>query len=152
MISTTNKTGIEPSVEKLNLDRIAWKVTHDQFKPEMSEDEVSRAIHQYRRFLSLKIRYPGVNLVPTDDIDLIWHAHILDTGNYASDCQRLFGSFLHHEPYFGELGEETKDDMEEMFTVTSHLWKNEFGEPLEEPALFRCAGKACHAPTSCRCR
>ncbi len=152
MISTTNEAGIEPSVKQLDLDRIAWKVMHDQYKPEMSEDEVSRAVHQYRRFLTLKIRYPEANLVPTDDIDLIWHTHILDTGNYASDCQRLFGSFLHHDPYFGELGNETQADMEAMFNETSDLWKMEYEESLKTPELFRCAGKACHAPSNCRCR
>ena len=152
MNTATKETEIEHSVEQLDLERIAWKVMHDQFKPEMSEDEVSRAVHQYRRFLSLKIRYPNANLVPTDEIDLVWHTHILDTSNYASDCQNLFGSFLHHDPYFGELGNETQDDMEEMFNDTSELWKREFGEPLETPEIFRCAGKACHAPTNCRCR
>ena len=151
MITSTSEE-IAPSVAELDLERIAWKVSNDPYKPRMSEEEVSRALHQYRRFLSLKVRHPGANLVPTDDIDMIWHAHILDTERYASDCQRLFGSFLHHEPYFGELGGDTQEGMGDMFEETSRLWAEEFGEDLRAPEIFRCAGKACHAPTNCRCR
>ena len=124
----------------------------DRYKPEMNNDEISSAINQYRRYLTLKIRYPNVNLVPTDDIDLIWHTHILDTENYATDCKKLFGRYLHHKPYFGNYGDETQDEMGEFFDQTSDLWNKEFGEKLNTPEIFRCAGKACHAPSSCRCR
>ena len=151
MLSRT-RAEIDPAVAGIDLDRIVWKVINDPYKPEMSDDDVSRAVHQYRRFLSLKLRFPGANLVPTDDIDLVWHTHILDTENYASDCQMLFGSFLHHDPYFGEFGNETQEEMGEMFNETSELWAREYGETLETPELFRCTGKACHAPTNCRCR
>ena len=151
MLSRT-RAEIDPAVAGIDLDRIVWKVINDPYKPEMSDDDVLRAVHQYRRFLSLKLRFPGANLIPTDDIDLIWHTHILDTGNYASDCRMLFGSFLHHDPYFGEFGNETQEEMGEMFNETSELWAKEYGETLETPALFRCSGKSCHAPSNCRCR
>ena len=143
---------IHPDVERIDLDRIVWKVINDPYKPEMSGDEVLRAVHQYRRFLSLKLRHPKANLVPTDDIDLIWHTHILDTENYALDCQKLFGSFLHHYPNFGQFGNETQEGMGEMFNETSELWVKEYGEALETPEIFRCSGKKCHAPSNCRCR
>ena len=91
-INELESKNIEPSVEELDLERIAWKVSRDPYRLQMSENDISRAVHQYRRFLSLKIRYPKVRLVPTEDIDLIWHTHILDTANYLSDCERLFGA------------------------------------------------------------
>tara|TARA_B100001996_G_C18487072_1_gene526103 strand:- start:9 stop:461 length:453 start_codon:yes stop_codon:yes gene_type:complete len=143
---------INPVVAEIDLDRIIWKVSNNQYKPEMTEDDILRAVKQYRRFLSLKIAYPSVNLVPTDDIDLIWHTHILDTVNYAADCQKLFGTFLNHYPYFGDFGHETQEEMSDMFSETSELWIREYGEVLETPEIFRCAGKACHAPSNCRCR
>ena len=151
-INELESKNIEPSVEELDLERIAWKVSRDPYRPQMSENDISRAVHQYRRFLSLKIRYPKVRLVPTEDIDLIWHTHILDTANYLSDCERLFGGFLHHYPNFGELGGQEDQEMEEEFRGTSDLWMREYGEELETPEVLRCAGKACHAPSNCRCR
>lgn len=40
------------------------------------------------------------HLVPTRDIDTVWHYHILDTHKYASDCKVVFGYFLHHNPNY----------------------------------------------------
>jgi hypothetical protein len=151
-MNENNSLEIDPKVRKIDLERIAWKVGNDPYKPEMSDYEIYTAIHQYRRYLTLKIRYPSANLVPTDEIDMIWHTHILDTENYAADCEKLFGKFLHHQPYFGDHSDETQEDMNEFFGKTSQLWENEFGEQMKQPEIFRCAGKACHAPTSCRCR
>jgi len=147
-----NNLNIAQSVKDLDLERIAWKVKNNSHNLEINDEEIGMAINQYRKYLTLKIRYPGVNLVPTEDIDLIWHTHILDTENYASDCENLFGRFLHHKPYFGEFSDESQDEMSLFYDQTSDLWEKEFGEKLEQPEIFRCAGKACHAPTPCRCR
>jgi hypothetical protein len=48
---------------------------------------------------------PRLVLVPPPDIDTFWHQHILFTREYARDCERLFGTFLHHRPASGEAGE-----------------------------------------------
>ena len=53
----------------------------------------------YRRFLALNIIYRDQKICPTGPIDDFWHAHILDTRAYESDCQDLFGEYLHHFPY-----------------------------------------------------
>ena len=145
-------TEIDSRVNNMNLDRIVWKIMKDPFKPDMTEDEVLFAVKQYKRFLNLKIKYPGLNLVPTDDIDMIWHSHILDTEQYAKDCANLFGKFLHHNPFFGEFGNETQEEMGIMFKETSDMWLHEYGEALETPVYFRCDGKKCHVPSNCRCR
>ena len=146
------KLDIDSKVRDINLERIAWAVGENLHKIEMNIDQIHTAIHQYRKFLTLNVRYPGMNLVPTEDIDQIWHTHILDTENYASDCKKLFGKFLHHHPYFGEHSGETQDERGGGVNKTSDLWGKEFGEKLETPEIFRCAGKACHVPSSCRCR
>ena len=147
-----NHLNITQSVRELDVERIAWKVKNSSHGPEMNDEDIGMAINQYRKYLTLKIRYPNVNLVPTEDIDLIWHTHILDTENYALDCERLFGKFLHHKPYFGKFSEESQSEMGYFYDETSFLWEKEFGEKLEQPEIFRCSGKACHAPTPCRCR
>jgi hypothetical protein len=38
-------------------------------------------------------------------VDEIWHQHILDTHAYHRDCDAIFGSYLHHFPYFGMRGD-----------------------------------------------
>ena len=141
---------IHSKVKALDLERIAWKVSVDN--PNMSPTEVIEAVKEYRKFLTLKIRNPRVKLVPTERIDMIWHAHILDTENYAKDCMNMFGEMLHHYPFFGEFSDDSQDQMDEMFNETSIAWAKVYDEHLETTKMYRCAGKACHAPSNCRCR
>ncbi|MBQ70729.1 MAG: hypothetical protein CMA65_04485 [Euryarchaeota archaeon] len=143
---------IDARVRDLNFDRIVWKIIHDPFKPDMTEEDVLLAVKKYKRFLNLKVKFPKMSLVPTDDIDMIWHSHILDTEQYAKDCNSLFGEFLHHEPFFGNFGNKTQQGMGVMFKQTSDVWFQEYGEVLNTPLYFRCEGKKCHVPSNCRCR
>jgi hypothetical protein len=96
----------------------------------------------YRRFLTLHLRHPGRTLVPSALIDLVWHYHILDTRKYAEDCHRIFGYLLHHDPYFGIGGEESRRENRAAWAETRALWEQEFGEPLTGPA-HRCSSKDC---------
>jgi hypothetical protein len=100
------------------------------------------AERDYRRFLTLHLRHPGRMLVPSALIDLVWHYHILDTRKYAEDCDRIFGYFLHHDPYFGIDGEESRRENLEAWEATLSLWEEEFGEPLIGPS-HRCSSKDC---------
>lgn len=96
----------------------------------------------YRRFLTLHVRYPGRTLVPSALIDLVWHYHILDTRKYIADCERLFGEYLHHDPYFGIGGDESRRENEAAWEDTKQLWQSEFGEPMIGRA-HRCSVKDC---------
>lgn len=51
---------------------------------------------EYKRYLILRAIRPDLLLPPPPIIDQIWHEHILETAKYASDCQDVFGYFLHH--------------------------------------------------------
>eukprot|EP00742_Colponemidia_sp_Colp-10_P019278 GILJ01022355.1.p1 GENE.GILJ01022355.1~~GILJ01022355.1.p1 ORF type:complete len:244 (+),score=31.53 GILJ01022355.1:26-757(+) len=64
---------------------------------------------QYHRFLTLKVMVKDHDASqlspPLDDLDAIWHEHILDTRNYehfatVSNCR------LHHNPAGAEMGDE----------------------------------------------
>jgi hypothetical protein len=107
----------------------------EQIDPDVAERD-------YRRFLTLHLHYPERTLVPSALIDLVWHYHILDTRKYAEDCDRIFGYFLHHDPYFGVGGEENRRANLDAWDATLELWEEEFGEPLIGPA-HRCSTKDC---------
>ena len=81
----------------------------------------------YRRFLALNIVYRDQKICPTGPIDEFWHAHILDTQAYASDCQHLFGEYLHHFPYFGMRGPADRSDLESAFDQSRALFIRHFG-------------------------
>jgi len=91
------------------------------------------AIAQYRRFLWLLRKQcdePDSHLVPSPEIDEMWHHHILDTRSYQRDCQGIFGSFQHHFPYFGTRGPEDEMALQREFVKTRELYAAEFGEDI----------------------
>jgi len=90
--------------------------------------EVCDSVEQdYKRFLALKRAYPGREIVPNKQVDIFWHQHILDTEKYACDCQMLFGTFLHHFPYFGMRGEDDYANLCAAFSETELLYELHFG-------------------------
>ena len=143
---------LDEKVRDLDLQRIIWKMADPEEGKGFTPQMLARAEMDYRRFLHLHILYPGMELVPTKMIDEVWHQHILDTRAYSGDCERIFGHFLHHYPYFGMNGEEDKQNLESSFEKTQNVWIEEFGEPMFELEAVRCEGHACHAPSSCACR
>lgn len=81
----------------------------------------------YKRFLYLAAISTAI-IVPTTSIDKMWHAHILDTRKYADDCDRIFGGFFHHFPYFGIRGEDDTKNLSSAFAETKRIWAETFGE------------------------
>lgn len=144
---------LHPAVAALDLERLKFKYTASS-EAEMSVEEWDEAEREYRRFLTLKACYPLAALVPTKQVDEVWHAHILDTEAYHADCMSIFGRFLHHYPYFGIYGKEDYQNLVDAFGETRKLYERHFGEALSESPLeaTRCEGHACHVPTTCACR
>lgn len=116
-------------VNKIDLKEVSKKLMLDS-SAQWTLEAVKQAESLYRHFLVLHALHPNEDLVPTKQIDEFWHQHILDTRNYAQDCEFLFGSFLHHDPYFGINGEDDRLRNKQAFTWTQTLWLSTFGEPL----------------------
>ncbi len=151
-VSTSKFDRLDPRIRGLDLSRIIWKMGDPEEGKGFTPQMLARAELDYRRFLHLHILFPNVELVPTKMIDEVWHQHILDTNAYAEDCERIFGGFLHHYPYFGMGGEKDQESLQTCFEETQRIWVEEFGEPMFELEAVRCAGHSCHAPSSCACR
>ena len=62
---------------------------------------IEKVMDFYRGFLFLNAIHPDERVVPSKEIDVFWHSHILDTEKYAKDCKIIFGYFFHHYPFFG---------------------------------------------------
>lgn len=92
--------------------------------------EYTDVVHaEYLKFLELTRAYPDRAIVPSGEVDMFWHYHILDTRAYQEDCQAVFGHFLHHFPYFGMRGEEDASDLRRAWADTTNLYRQHFGEP-----------------------
>ena len=149
---------INSLVNTINFDKLKWKLTKST-EATWTQAICEFAELEYKKFLTLKMLYPKVSFVPSKLVDKFWHEHILDTKSYAEDCKKLFGSFVHHYPYFGIYGDEDQKALQTAFEETIKLYESHFGSyPTDE--LFgqksteaaRCGDHACHVPSSCRCR
>ena len=150
--TNTNFESLDQRIRELDLRRIIWKMADPEEGKGFTPIMLARAELDYRRFLHMHIVHPEADLVPTKLIDEVWHQHILDTNAYGEDCDRIFGHFLHHYPYFGMNGEEDQANLQSCFESTQEIWEREFGEPMFDIDATRCAGHSCHAPSSCACR
>jgi hypothetical protein len=105
------------------------------------EERVERALHEYKQFLTLMHWNPEAVLVPSEDIDEVWHTHVLNTARYQADCETIFGRFQHHLPTFGgseEVQEEQMKDRDE----TLKLFEEAFGE-VPQSYTFNAAYEKC---------
>jgi hypothetical protein len=130
----------------LNLEPIKFSLAMREEGPGWSLDKIETLEKWYRRFLFLVHLYPEKTIVPTKDIDIFWHTHILDTKKYMTDCELLFGGYFHHFPYFGMRGEKDRMDLKEAFNETEELYLNLFGESSLSSGIADC-GALCNEPT-----
>src|SRR5881628_461329 len=117
------------AIQALDLDPIKFKLMDPEEGQGWSREYVNQMAIEYKRFLTLSVKYSEETIAPSKDVDKFWHGHILDTMKYAEDCQNVFGYFLHHFPYFGMRG---KDDAA---PLRAGIWQNK-----PKPPVYVCCG------------
>ncbi|MCK4794542.1 MAG: hypothetical protein KAV87_63015 [Desulfobacteraceae bacterium] len=142
-------TQLPEDILALNFERLKHKVTSTS-GAEMSREELDAAEPEYRRFLALKVFYPGLSLVPSKQVAKLWHAHILDTRAYREDCEKVFGRFIDHYPYFGMYGKEDYQSLQILLAQTIELYERHFGPyPKASYTLANpCQNDVCREVTS----
>jgi hypothetical protein len=137
------------AIEALDLEPIKFKLMDAEDGQGWSREQVETMAVAYKRFLTLLVTHPETQIAPSKDIDKFWHGHILDTMKYAEDCEKVFGYFLHHFPYFGMRGKEDAAALAEAGEGMARLYEQEFGEPM--PNVAACGATvdaaACGATT-----
>jgi hypothetical protein len=145
-ITAEPHSAVAGRIEALDLEPIVYTLTHPgDGEPAMTLAEADEAVRSYRAFLSLLAAYPDRQLVPTKVIDAVWHAHLLDTSKYATDCQQLFGRFVHHFPYFGLRGADDAAALQAAGADTRRL----LGELLGTDVAAAVAPVVCSPFTKC---
>jgi hypothetical protein len=74
-------------------------------------------------------------------VDTFWHFHILDTVKYAADCERVFGYFLHHNPYIGLRGGGDEEVLRQYGERMRELYEATFDQPYSISATAYSAGQ-----------
>lgn len=120
-------------IERLNaidFGPIAFKLMNPEDGVGWSIEQATIEIDRYRQFLLLSYLYPDRSIVPSQQIDKVWHTHILDTAKYREDCDILFDRFIDHWPYFGMTDTENRQSLNTAFSETQLLWMQHFGEKM----------------------
>jgi len=113
-------------INNLDLTHIKKRVQKEnKWSPRM----VEVATQFYRNFLILCKKHEDIALSPTQQIDEIWHAHILYTHEYHEMSEKVFGRYLHHQPFHEEEVKE-KGQSENHIQLLQRLHKEEFGKPI----------------------
>jgi hypothetical protein len=110
-------------IQNLDLHYLVRRITNG-LKWKVADAE--EAVRKYKNFLLLKYLHPDLKAVPTPEIDEAWHAHILHTQEYMQDCERIFGSYLHHRP--SSHTQEEQELMGELYSQTLRLYEKMFCE------------------------
>jgi hypothetical protein len=88
-------------------------------------DYAVRAVHEYKRFIFL-ICVAGHPLTPSDEVDQVWHLHLLYTQSYWKEmCQELLGRDIHHGPTKG--GQQERDKFTDWYAQTKTSYQHWFG-------------------------
>ena len=89
-----------------------------RLKPIINRGYLESAAERYEQFLKLGAEMDTV--VPTLDIDIIWHSHMLSPVDYFTECKELAGRVLDHKD------ELPSSELEVSFTKTKDVWNKKY--------------------------
>jgi Glycine-rich domain-containing protein-like/WWE domain len=113
-----------------------WQVSAPSFS---DLNFLQEGLVNYHKFLYMKkmTTIKDMIIVPTFQIDLFWHTHILSSmAGYYRDCIAIIGSPLHHDDGFDDRSEGGALDV--AYTATKEAWKKLYGEEYHvEGGMYR---------------
>ena len=129
-------------LQLLDLDPIKIKLMLPREGEPLTRNEADELADRYRKFLYCADKHRATLIVPTREIDKIWHLHILDTDKYAKDCQHVFGYFMHHFPYLGLRSDGDENTRVAAFAETERLYLELFDQAYNREPVN---GSLCHS-------
>ena len=87
-----------------------------------------RTISEYKKFIFL-LTIATHPLTPSDQVDQVWHLHLLYTQSYWEDfCEKIVKRKIHHGPTKG--GENEKNKFTDWYEKTKQLYVDTFNTPI----------------------
>jgi uncharacterized protein (TIGR04222 family) len=89
--------------------------------------QAQRTIIEYKKFAFLTV-VADHQIVPSDRVDQVWHAHVLLTQSYWEEfCPKVLGQKLHHHPAQG--GKKERAEFHILYAKTIASYRHFFGSP-----------------------
>ncbi len=142
-------------INSIDLTMVKKKLMDEEEGQGWDEEYTNYVEQRYKRYLCMIVLNENRSIVPTKNIDIFWHQHILDTRAYAKDCQTILGQFIHHFPYFGMRSDEDAQDLVDSFEETKVFYAQLFGEEYtkefndENSKCHRCSSKCVKCQGGC---
>ena len=93
-------------------------------------DYTKRVMDEYKKFVFLAMT-AGHLVVPSDEIDQVWHIHMLYSQEYWKNfCPQILGREFHHGPSTGGKQEDTKHN--NWYKKTKETYKEVFGQTVPD--------------------
>ncbi len=150
MKTTLTNRPVEQVIAAINaLDLESVKVR--AMDPELGEGwtrEYAESIERaYRNYLIVLVKHPEdiEEIVVSKDVDEFWHTHILHTMKYTEDCEKVFGTYLHHSPDIGGRAPAEIERKAALVEKTQRLYQQEFGRTQDRNTAWAANTAMCGA-------
>ncbi|KAI9467246.1 hypothetical protein BJY52DRAFT_57416 [Lactarius psammicola] len=84
------------------------------------------AVVRYHAFLDLMSSSQHMLVVPTLDVDLVWHSHQLSGPRYHKDCRTNVGRYVDHDDKVEQF------HLSDAFDATCRAWEKRYGIPYTQ--------------------
>jgi hypothetical protein len=96
------------------------------------ESTINRARARYEMFLLIVSESPNAQIVPTPEVDLVWHTHQLSPQKYHDFCLWRIGRLYNHDD------SNTYTRVESDNGTSKTIWENRFGTPYSVCFCLSC--------------
>ncbi|KAK5988536.1 Glycine-rich domain-containing 1-like protein [Cladobotryum mycophilum] len=96
------------------------------------EGTMRRAIDRYDKFLVLLKSKSKTPVVPTLDVDIVWHTHQCSPAQYSSGMKAMVGRFINHDDTI------VKEVLGDGFDLTRKMYRIRFGKEYTVCGCWDC--------------
>ncbi|GAB1206069.1 hypothetical protein APSETT445_004750 [Aspergillus pseudonomiae] len=136
MVQATKAEALRNNPLKNNVERqfkfVEKMHAHLWIRSPAVEGTLRRAIDRYDKFLQLFRDYPTTTLVPTLDVDLVWHTHLSNPEQYRTSLNARAGRMISHDDKLG------KSFLDIRFNRTHDLFQVAFGQQYNVCLCWDC--------------
>ena len=84
-------------------------------------DKVDGLVREYEKFLIIRSQCEQCS--PSEEIDYVWHQHILNTKHYYDYCFDKFNKIIHHDP---QMADDQAARIGRLYNTCDKYW-NKYG-------------------------
>ncbi len=121
------------TIQSIDMDFLTKQI---QKKLDWSDQRIKNALIRYRQYLYITA-VQEKPIIPTKDVDDVWHQHILNTKLYSRHCDMIYGKMLHHQPFDSEESKKESDALK-LPDIAKEYFKEDYPEPSDEQISVEC--------------